>query len=220
MARLHLTAEDRMAVATAVAAAETGTDGEIVTVLAPQSDAYHDVALHYAVAAVLMTGAVAAIRPELLSLGDGGWGRSMADQLFWLLVAQTIAFLLVRIALAWRPLRLLLTPRATKARRVRRAAVRAFRIGAEERTAAREGVLIYLSVDERMAEIVVDAAVHSAAPHETWGGAMVGLVDAVRAGQPGAGLVAAVDAVGAVLAEHFPKTETDVNEIADRLVEL
>jgi putative membrane protein len=221
MATLHLDAAGRAAVAAAVTRAEATTDAEIVTVLAARSDPYHDVALHYAVAAMLLVTAVAAIRPALLPIGDDGWGGvGMERGLFGLLIAQTLAFLIVRFALAWRPLRLSLTPRATKARRVRRQAVRAYRLGAERRTATREAVLLYLSLDEHLAEIVADEQVHRRVPPEAWGEAMAALVDEVRAGRPAAGLVAAIDRIGAVLATHVPKTESDVNELPDRLIEL
>lgn len=221
MAVLHLDKAGRDAVAAAVARAEAATDGEIVTVLAERSDAYHDVALHYAVAAVLLVTAVAAIHPALLPTGDDGWGGvGIEAGLFALLVAQTIAFLIVRFALAWRPLRLALTPRATKARRVRRQAVRAYRLGADRRTATREAVLLYLSLDEHLAEIVADEQVHRRVPPEAWGDAMAALVDEVRAGHPAAGLVAAIERIGTVLADHVPKTESDVNELPDRLIQL
>ncbi|MBJ6122315.1 TPM domain-containing protein [Sphingomonas mollis] len=211
----------RDAVAAAVKRAEAGTDGEIVTVLAERSDAYHDVALHYPVAAVLAVTAIAAIHPPLLMVGDTGWGDWQLEQgLFALLVAQTVTFLVVRFALAWMPLRLKLTPRATKARRVRRQAVRAFRLGADRRTKAHEAVLLYLSLDEHLAEIVTDSAIHRRVPNEAWGEAMAALVDEVRAGRPAAGLIAAVDRIGTVLAEHVPRTEMDVNELPDRLIEL
>ena len=82
------------------------------------------------------------------------------------------------------------------------------------------GVLIYLSMGEHMAEIVVDAAVAKAVEPEAWGAAMAALIDEVRAGRPGAGMAAAVKAVGAVLAQHFPKDHEDPNELPDRLIEL
>ena len=34
------------------------------------------------------------------------------------------------------------------------------------------------------------------------------------------GMIAAVEKVGAVLAEHFPRAEDDVNELPDRLIEI
>jgi putative membrane protein len=49
---------------------------------------------------------------------------------------------------------------------------------------------------------------------------MAALIDQVKEGRPGDGIVAAVQLIGAVLAEHFPKTSTDTNEIPDKLIEL
>ncbi len=72
-------------------------------------------------------------------------------------------------------------------RRVRRRAIQYFKVGAERRTQARVGILLYLSLDERMAEIVADEAIHKAVPAERWGDAMAALVDEVRVGRPAAG---------------------------------
>ena len=205
----------------AVAAAEAGTDGEIVTIVTERSDAYHDVGLHYALVAVLAATAVAAIWPGMFTPFDRGWeAADLRRDLTALLIAQAAAFLIVRYTLAWMPLRLMLTPRATKARRVRRRAVNYFRVGTESRTAGREGVLLYLSTAEHCAEIVVDEGVHRLVPAERWGDAMAALVDAVRDGRAGDGMVAAVTAIGAVLAEHLPKTADNPNELPDRVIEL
>lgn len=221
MARLVLTAAERDAVTAAVAAAEAGSDGEIVTIVAARSDAYHDVALHYAVLAVLAMTAIGAIWPGIFTPFDRGWeAADLSRDLLALLIAQALAFLIVRVLLAWRPLRMALTPRATKARRVRRRAVELFRVGTESRTAGREGVLLYLSTDEHGAEIVTDAAVHRLVPPERWGEAMAALVVAVRDGRAGDGMVAAVSAIGAILADYLPKTSDNPNELPDRVIEL
>ena len=45
------------------------------------------------------------------------------------------------------------------------------------------------------------------------------LVD-IKAGRLADGMVAAVERVGAVLAEHFPRAENDINELPDRLIEV
>lgn len=225
MTRVSLTPEEHALVLAAVAQAEAGTDGEIVTIVTDRSDAYHDVALHYAVLAMLAVPALAAAfsgaGARLFDRLHGGWD----EQPGWLLPAaillvQTVVFLLARYALAYSPLRLALTPKATKARRVRARAIQYFKVGAERRTAAREGILLYLSRAERRAEIVADSAVHAAVPPERWGEAMAALVDAVREGRPGAGMAAAVERIGLILSEHFPKTEDDRNELPDRLIEL
>lgn len=225
MARVSLTPEEHALVLAAVERAEAGTDGEIVTIVTDRSDAYHDAALHHAVLATLAVPALVAAFPEgttrLLDRVHGGWDAPPV----WLfpaaiLLVQIVVFLLARYALAYAPLRLALTPRITKARRVRRRAIQYFQVGAERRTAAREGILLYLSRAERMAEIVADSAVHAAVPAERWGEAMAALVDEVRAGRPGAGMAAAIERIGVILAEHFPKTADDRNELPDRLIEL
>jgi putative membrane protein len=46
------------------------------------------------------------------------------------------------------------------------------------------------------------------------------LLEHVREGHAGDGLCAAIERVGAVLAEHFPRSAGDSNEIPDKLIEL
>jgi putative membrane protein len=222
---MQITDADRARVAAAIADAEKTTDGEIVAILADQSDAYHDVALHWALLAALLALAVIAAWP-LVFLGCldrlTGWHEAHDPRtlLTILLVILVLKFLVARLLLTWRPLRLALTPRATKARRVRRRAVLLFKAGTERRTATRTGVLLYLSLAEHRAEIVVDETIHAKVPPEAWGAAMAALVTAVRENRAGDGMVAAVSAIGAILADALPFTGTDPNELPDRLIEL
>jgi len=223
---MALSPEDHARVSAAVAAAEAGTSGEIVTLVATRSDAYHDLALHWAVLAMLAMLAALSTWPGIAlglhGLVAGAWADAAGPGRLYLyaLVLAAAAFLLARVALAAMPVRMALTPGATKARRVRRAAMAHFRSAAEGRTAAGTGVLLYLSLAERRAEIVAEAGIHAAVKPEWWGEAMAVLLSHVRDGRPGDGLAAAVERIGAVLAEHFPRSENDVNELPDRLVEL
>jgi putative membrane protein len=221
MARFALTPADRDRITAAVAQAEWGTDGEIVTIVAAQSDRYNDVPLQFAVLAMLLVTALAALDWRWLLIGGDAWAEpDFGRALLVLLVVQTAVFLIVRYLVGWAPVRVALTPRATRRRRVRRRALLCFKVGAENRTQAKVGILLYLSTDERMAEIVADAAIHSAVPAERWGDAMAALVAHVREGRSGDGMVAAVAAIGAILSETFPKTAEDVNELPDRVIEL
>ena len=136
------------------------------------------------------------------------------------MILAVLKFTVVLLILRYRPLRLLLTPSATKERRVRRRAISIFKAGTEWRTVGRTGVLIYLSMGERRAEIVADEAITKVTTPETWGEAMAALLVEVKAGRPGDGIVAAIERVGVVLAEHFPRSVTDTNEIPDKLIEL
>jgi putative membrane protein len=223
---MRLTPDDHAQVTAAVAAAEAHTSGEIVTVIARQSDAYHDVALHWTVLAMLLVLALLAVWPGPIEaiharVGDP-WssGIPLREALTIALMLMAATFLVARVAFAWRPLRLAVTPGATKTRRVRARAMILFRTAAEKRTVGATGVLLYLSLDEHRAELIADEAIHGRVAPEVWGDAMAALIAEARAGRPGAGMAAAVAAVGVVLAEHFPRDAADTNELSDRLIEL
>ena len=222
--RLSETDHDR--VTAAVTQAETATTGEIVTIVARQSDAYHDVSLQWAVLAMLLTLALLAFQPvaadHIYARLVDPWAQAAPQgALFAIaLVVMTAVFLAVRLVLASTRLRLALTPGATKSRRVRRRALLLFRAGAEKRTKGATGVLLYLSLAERRAEIIADDAIHSRVANETWGAAMAAVLAGVRDDRPGDGMADAVAQIGAVLAEHFPRTGAAVNELPDRLIEL
>jgi len=136
------------------------------------------------------------------------------------MVIAALKFTIALLVLKWMPLRLALTPSATKHRRVRRRAITVFKAAAERRTAGRTGILIYLSMAERRAEIVADEAILKMTDDHVWGEAMAALLAHVREGRPGDGICAAIERIGVVLAEHFPRTAGDTNEIPDKLIEL
>lgn len=227
---MRLSEADHEQVSAAIAAAELRSAGEIVAVVTDRSDAYHDVALHWAVVVLMAVLAWAAACPSCLAwwyerltgLFSGGWNvePSLRELLTFLMVLAVLKFTAVLLILKWMPLRLALTPGATKQRRVRRRAVAVFKAAAERRTAGRTGILIYLSMSEHRAEIVADEAILKVTTPETWGEAMAALLVDVRDGRIAEGVVAAIERVGAVLAEHFPRSADDVNEIPDKLIEL
>jgi putative membrane protein len=223
---VRLSEVDHAKVSAAIAAAETGSDGEIVAVATDISDSYHDVALHWAVAILIATMALFAAIPTLLHYWFGvllgGWlpEPTLGELLTLLLVLSVAKFTVALLLLKWLPLRLVLTPAATKQRRVRRRAITVFKAGAERRTVGRTGILIYLSMAEHRAEIVADQAILKVTDAATWGEAMAALVLEVRAGRPADGMVAAIAIVGAVLSEHFPRSTADTTEIPDKLIEL
>ena len=223
---MRLSEVDHEKISKAIAAAEANSNGEIVAVATPISDPYHDVALHWALVPLFAVLAWAAWRPSALEWWYdfllGGWSPepTLSQLLTLLMVFAALKFTVALLMLKWMPLRLALTPAATMHRRVRRRAVTIFKAAAERRTAGRTGILIYLSMAERRAEIVADEAILKVTDDHTWGEAMTALVADVRAGRPGDGIVAAVERVGAVLAEHFPRSAGDTNEIPDKLIEL
>jgi len=223
---LRLSDADHEKVSAAIAAAEARSSGEIVAVATPISDAYHDVGLHWALVPLFAVLAWAAWRPTALvwwyNFLFGGWqpDPTLSQLLTLLMFFAALKFTVALLILKWMPLRLALTPGATKHRRVRRRAVTVFKAAAERRTAGRTGILIYLSMAERRAEIVADEAILKVTDDHSWGEAMTALIGEVREGRPADGIVAAIERVGQVLAEHFPRSADDINEIPDELIEL
>ncbi|MGN5375344.1 TPM domain-containing protein [Sphingomonas hankookensis] len=222
---MPITPDDRTRIRDAVAAAEAATDGEIVVVLARRSDAYHDVALQVALLAMLLVLAATALWPGWLLAAHGWaepWGDAPSPRFLlattgWVMAAT---FLIVRYGCAWTPLRMALTPATTRARRVHARALMLFRAAAERRTVAATGVLLYLSLDEHRAELIAEAAIHDRVAPAVWGDALAALLAALKQDRPADGIVAAVGAIGTVLAEHFPRGAAPMNELPDRLIEL
>ena len=222
----RLSDQDHARVSSAIAAAEKASDGEIVAVVTDLSDPYHDVALHWSVLVLIAVLAWAAACPSCLTWWHetimGGWRPepSLRELLTFLMILAVAKFTAVLLILKYMPLRLALTPGATKTRRVRRRAISIFKAGAERRTIGRTGILIYLSMGEHRAEIVADEAIVKVTTPETWGEAMAALLVEVKAGRTADGMIAAIEQVGTVLAEHFPRSSADTNEIPDKLIEL
>jgi putative membrane protein len=151
-----------------------------------------------------------------------GWNETLDIRfvLLAVLVKMAVVFLIVPLLLNRTALRMALTPGATKTRRVRRRALEMFRIAAERRTRGRTGVVLYLSLLERRAEIVADEAIHGRVEPEIWGEAMAVLIGKVKDGRPGEGMAFAVARIGEVLASCVPPESANPNELPDRLIEL
>ncbi|MEO7247438.1 MAG: hypothetical protein ABIW31_03200 [Novosphingobium sp.] len=216
----------RSLVSAAVSKAEEQTAGEIVTILADHSDTYADIALAWSAAVALLalcmlasfSGFYLALWERLLGIWVQDW---QPGQIFGLAAgAAAVKFGSMWLIQLYRPLRLWLVPPPIKHARVRARAVTCFKVGAERRTQGRTGVLIYLSLAERRAEIVADEAIASKVAPEVWGDALAALLSQIKAGHMAEGLALAAEKVGAVLAEHFPRAEDDVNELPDRLIEV
>ncbi len=216
----------RTLVSEAVTAAESGTSGEIVTVLADRSDGYTDVALLWAVGAAFTAMSVFAALPEpFLDTWDwalGGWGHQwttgeLASMVIGLGLLTFVAVMLVQ---QWEPIKFILIPGPTKTIRVHSQAVRQFKVGADRRTTGRTGVMIYLSMREHRADIVADESIAAKVPAEVWGEAMGDMLAEIRKGRIAEGLAAGIRDVGFVLSEHFPRGADDVNELPDRLIEV
>lgn len=221
-----LTDEGRRLIAEAVCTAEAKSSGEVVTIVASQSDSYADIALIWSAAIALLALVVLASATDFyLALWDrltNGWASVWTPHEIFAVAAivATLKFLGMWLILLWRPLRLWLTPSWVKHHRVRSRAITLFKVGAERRTSGRTGILIYLSLAERSAEIVADEAISAKVDPRVWGDALAPMLAHLRDGRMAEGMVEAINRVGAVLAEHFPHMPDDSDELPDAVIEV
>ena len=85
------------------------------------------------------------------------------------------------------------------------------------RTAARNGVLVFLAVDDRKFAIVGDRGIHARVGASFWDGLRDLLAGRLREGRAADGLVEVVESIGAQLQRAFPRAGDDRNELADDL---
>lgn len=228
---MRFTNSDHIRVAEAIAAAEAKTSGEIFCVFARQVSPYRDVAFGWSAgAALLLPLAVIpfGFDPAWLPGFADGWeaahlaARDVAvgTALAAYALLQAGVFLLMLALTSIPGVRRLLTPRSLRRERVRRAAMQQFLAHGLHVTEARTGVMIFAALADHQVEIIADQGIHSKVSDDVWAEAAAALARSMKAGQPVEGFQAAIGLCGAVLAEHFPPSPNDRNEIADKLVEI
>lgn len=225
-----LSRADHDRIADAVSRAESQTSGEILCVLQHKVSDYREIPLAWAAGCALILPALLAafgVEPWLVSEDGGDWVATNAVSLSLALntailgysLMQLAIFVVVAVALAViRPLKLALTPKGLKRRRVKRAALNHLKAA---HLVADEGVVVIFASDqERMVTVVADEALHLKAGDAAWDGAVAAVLSGVKAGDPTSGFVAAVELCGGYLAEHFPHMGPKHNGLADGLLEL
>lgn len=193
-------------VAAAISTAETATSGEIVAVIAAESSSYLHVPFMWAALLALLVP---------WPLIHFTW---MTVHNIWLIQLAVFAILLA--VLFYRPLRYALVPRSTKHLRAHRRAVEQFLTQNLHTTEGRTGVLVFVSVAERYAEILADAAIHRMVTQAEWQVIVDQLTTAIGEGRAADGFVAAIEAIGKRLAEHFPPGSDAATGLPNHLIVL
>ena len=201
-----ITEADKARITDAIRSAELHTAGEIFCIVARHSSDYRLVPIAWAAAIALFA--------PLPLIYLTRW--SAATIYLW----QLLAFVVAAIALSHPKLRFHIVPRRAKHDRAHAEAMRQFFAQGLYKTEHRTGVLIFASTAERYAEIVADAGINEKVAPQVWDHAINDLVEAVKAGRPGDGFVAAIEQCGAVLAEHFPPGALKRDELPDKLLEI
>lgn len=225
-----LAAVDHERIQQAVQQAERRTRGEIVCVISEEASDYAEVPLVWAaalaVAAPLLPLTFFAI---VMIVHDRfqGWMTSPAVgphspiiDIAYFANIQALFFLLIAGLASVPAIRRRLTPGWLKQRFVRQRAVREFHARGVANTANRTGVLLYVSVKDRCAELVADVGLNAKVAPATWRKIMRLLEEGTKRGQPAEGFILAIEACGRELARHFPANDTNPNELSDAAADL
>lgn len=201
-----VTKDEEARIAKAITDAELATSGEIVAMITAESSTYYYVA--YLWAAVI---ALALPWPFIV------WTWWPVHTIY---VMQIVAFVALALLFLWSPVRHRLVPGSVKRSRAHRRAVEQFLAQNLHTTAGRTGVLIFVSVAERYAEILADSGIHKLVAASEWQAIVDRLADAIGDGEAGDGFVAAIEAVGQRLAKHFPPGTAGPSSLPNHLIVL
>ena len=201
-----INSDGQQRIAAAISTAEQKTSGEIVAVVAADSSAYLYVPFMWAALVALLVP-----WPFI----HFTW---MTMQSVWLI--QLFVFVALLALIMYRPIRFALVPKSTKRLRAHRRAIEQFLAQNLHTTEGRTGVLVFVSVAERYAEILADAGIHKKVTSAEWQGIVDQLTTAIGDGRSTDGFVDAINAIGVKLALHFPPGSADPPRLPNHLIVL
>ncbi|MFN3371658.1 MAG: TPM domain-containing protein [Sphingomonadaceae bacterium] len=216
--------ETEARVAAAIAAAEAKTSGEIVCTLSLERHRYVEWVVALAAGlgfALPLVAAVLGFGPERWAAGLGIWQVEpltdvQAVELFAL--AQVLVAILATLALWWSPLAQRFAPLSMRRERIHEMALKQFLARGLHLTNARTGVLIHVSVEDHVVEVIADEGIHAKVDPEVWGEAAAALLEGLKRNDAAGGFEAAIALVGDILARHFPPCPDNPDEVPNRLL--
>jgi putative membrane protein len=205
-AQTFFTNEEQTRIEKAVADAEKTTAGEIVPIVVSASGSYAEVEL-LGMSLGLVLGTLAAF------IFHDPWAY-IHSQLLWPLGGAVIGFLLTRIPGIKR--RLIARRRIADA--VQSRSLAAFTAHGLHYTKGHTGILILVSLLEHRVIVLADRGINEKVPPGTWDEVVQMLTAGLKSGNACEAFCRAIERCGAILAQHFPRSADDVDELANKLV--
>lgn len=210
MVKLNLTQEQTQEIVAAIRAAEKRSSAEIFAVLARRSGDYRLAATAFLLTWVIAVSCVIAVL---------AWRHWISIPLPAFALAQFLAAVTVFVLTHVFPeMTVHFVPRRVRYGHAHSSAARQFLAHGIHHTRGRTGVLVFVSLAERYAEIRADAAIDARLGQDFWNDCVARLTDSAAKGAVAEGLVAAIATIGERLAQEFPPRANDRNELEDRLV--
>jgi uncharacterized membrane protein len=86
-----------------------------------------------------------------------------------------------------------------------------------QKTEARNGVLIYVALDDHKFAIIGDIGINQKVPDNFWESTASAMTSKFKNGEILEGIIVGIDHAGEQLAHYFPYTDDDINELSDEI---
>jgi len=200
------TTEEQDRIQQIVIAAEKKTSGEIVPMIVSASGRYAEVELSGLIVGLVL-GTLAAF------LWHDPW-VSAQIYLFWPVVGAIIGFVTCGIPSLKR--RMISKGRIADAVHTRSLA--AFTGQGLHHTRAETGILIFVSLLEHRVVVLADRGINEKVAAGTWDEIVNTITEGLKSGNGCDGFCKAIERCGEILAQHFPRSADDRDELPNKLV--
>lgn len=225
---------DHSRINAAIARAELTTSGEITCVVKAKALDYPETPLVWAAAISLILPLVlftAGLLPHewmaplmVKALGWNAIGVTGSFMIWEAIVSyallQLVLFAVVYGVVSLAPVRMALTPKATRVRRAHQKAMEQFYASGLHKTEGQTGVMIFCALEERFVDVIADVGIYSKADKALWNETVAVLLKHIKSGDLTTGFEEAVTKCGEALSLHFPPTDENPNELPDVLIEI
>jgi len=202
---LHLTEQEKQSITQAIRDVESRCDAELVTVIAQRSDDYYYIPTLWAALFALSF-------PGLLSIFD----VVIANEYLW----QVFLFFAVAALFHFTPLKLVVVPSYIKYQRASRYAHQLFMMQDLHATENNTGVLLFVSLDEKYAEIIADSGISAKVTDEQWQAIVDEFIGLVKQNKTVEAYLAAIKQCGDLLFDYSPNKDKQTNQLPDHLIEI
>lgn len=184
---------------------ETETCGELVPVIAKRSSDYRSVEIINAFIFAYL----------FMFIDFGVHGRlNPLNIMFDTVVAVLLIVLLFRFSFFKR----ILIPKKLMAHKVHTAAMMSFYRNGVHKTKDRTGILIYISLAERMVVVIGDEGIHNKVGNDAWNDVVSIIVNGIKTKKVEQGIIDGVESCRGLLKKHFPISAHDTNELSNKVV--
>lgn len=205
----HLDDKKLKSIETTIALAESRTSGEIVPLVVKSSSAIGHVPI-ITFSAFLIT--------MLIFQLEHFQKIHIYDSSFWpfvnVLIAAILSYVFSKLTFVQR---LLVSERDRIEQVKQRAELEFYRLGITE-TEGATGILIFVSLLEHRIEVLADKKISDLLPPVTWDRVVEQVLTGIRGGDLAKGLCDAIGTCGTILADKFPVSPADKNELKDKII--